>query len=102
MSRRIQRLTTRVQQLARGDQNLPLSVPGQDPVGLLAQAIDELATELHSQIQLAEAERERLATVLSHMADGVIITGRDGSIQLANLAAAQLLRLPSVPKGRSL
>jgi signal transduction histidine kinase len=68
MTRRIQRLTTWVQQLARGDQSLPLSGPGQDPVGLLAQAIDELATELHSQIRLAEAERERLATVLSHMA----------------------------------
>jgi two-component system phosphate regulon sensor histidine kinase PhoR len=71
-------------------------------VGLLAQAIDELATQLRSRIRLVEAERERLATVVSHMADGVIITGRDGNIQLANPAAAQLLRLPSVPKGRSL
>ena len=90
------------QQIADGDLNRTIPVQGWDEVSQLASAFNEMASELRDHVQAVEDQRERLAAVLSHMADGVIIAGRDGVVQLINPAASRLLQLPSTRvEGRS-
>lgn len=94
-TRRIQALTGMVRQLADGDLDRTIPVQGKDEVSQLAGAFNEMAAELRDHVHAVEDQRERLAAVLSHMADGVIIAGRDGVVQLINPAASRLLQLPS-------
>ncbi len=99
---RIQALTAHARQLADGDLERSFSVQGRDEVSQLAGAFNEMASEVRDHIQAVEDQRERLAAVLSHMADGVIIVGRDGVVQLMNPAASRLLQVPpSRAEGRS-
>ncbi len=99
---RIQALTAHARQLADGDLERTIPVQGRDEVSQLAGAFNEMASEIRDHIQAVEDQRERLAAVLSHMADGVIIAGRDGVVQLMNPAASRLLQLPpSRAEGRS-
>lgn len=99
---RIQALTTLARQLADGDLTRAIPVEGRDEVSQLAGAFNEMASELRDHIEAVEEQRERLAAVLSHMADGVIITGRDGVVQLINPAASSLLQLsPARSEGHS-
>lgn len=101
-TRRIQALTVLARQLADGDLDRTIPVQGRDEVSQLAGAFNEMASELRDHVQAVEDQRERLAAVLSHMGDGVIIMGRDGVVQLINPAASRLLQLPPArAEGRS-
>ncbi len=69
----------------------------------LVTALSEMATAIKSQITAVDAERGRLAAILSHMGDGVIMVDEHGRISLMNNAAARLLGTsPSIAEGRSL
>jgi two-component system phosphate regulon sensor histidine kinase PhoR len=99
---RVQALTAHARQLADGDLERAIPVQGRDEVSQLAGAFNEMASEIRDHVQAVEDQRERLAAVLSHMADGVIIAGRDGVVQLMNPAASRLLQLPPArAEGRS-
>ncbi len=99
---RIQALTAHARQLADGDLERTIPVQGRDEVSQLAGAFNEMASEIRDHVQAVEDQRERLAAVLSHMADGVIIAGRDGVVQLMNPAASRLLQVPLArAEGRS-
>lgn len=99
---RVQALTAYARQLADGDLERLIPVKGRDEVSQLAGAFNEMASEIRDHVQAVEDQRERLAAVLSHMADGVIIVGRDGVVQLMNPAASRLLRVsPARAEGRS-
>jgi two-component system phosphate regulon sensor histidine kinase PhoR len=77
-------------------------VAARDEVGQLTQAFDFMATQLRSQVATLVEERGRLAAVLDHMADGVIITDATGQVQLINAATARLLgTTPERALGRS-
>ena len=82
-----------MRRLARGESTEPIPSMGRDEVAGLTRAFNEMQEALRSRIDASEAERRRVATVLSHMADGVAIVGRGGVVQLANPAATRLLRL---------
>jgi two-component system phosphate regulon sensor histidine kinase PhoR len=75
---------------------------GRDEVNLLARAFDEMAVNLRTHIRAVEGERERLAAVLSHMADGLVIADQHGVVRLINPVAARLLQTaPERAEGRS-
>jgi two-component system phosphate regulon sensor histidine kinase PhoR len=79
----------------------PLSNP--DELVALAGAFDRLQRDLADRRDQMEDHAERLQTVLSSMAEGVLAVGPDKSILLANDAARQLLDFATPDaRGRSL
>jgi two-component system, OmpR family, phosphate regulon sensor histidine kinase PhoR len=99
----VETLTHAVQRLARGDLHQEISVRGRDELSVLAGAFNELATRLRAHIRAVEDERDRLATVLGHMADGLVIIERHGRVRLINPTAARLLEVsPEQAEGRSM
>lgn len=65
-----------------------------DEIGRLASAFDQMADRLRTTIKTISSERDTLSTILTTMADGIIIVDRKGRVELANRAAAYLLRTP--------
>jgi two-component system phosphate regulon sensor histidine kinase PhoR len=57
--------------------------------------VRELLTESSENLSQVVSERDRLATVLDQMADGVMISNAEGEVQYSNPAAARILQVPS-------
>ena len=68
---------------------------GDDELGQLGQAINDLSVKIKEAQEGTEAERQRLDSVLRHMSDGVIATDRRGRIVIINAAALDILNLRS-------
>jgi two-component system phosphate regulon sensor histidine kinase PhoR len=79
------------------------AVGNYDELGALAGAFDRMQRDLADRRDQIEGHAERLQTVLSSMAEGVLAVGPDKSILLANDAARQLLDFATPnAQGRSL
>jgi len=87
----VRQLTAAARRVAAGQLDTRLLLTGDDEVGALARAFNEMATKLDEQVATLTNERARLESVLTHMADGVLITDDAGQVVLANPAAARLL-----------
>ena len=55
-------------------------------------AFNAMSQQLRTQIDELVGERTKLAAVLNNMADGILIAGEDGTIQLINPAAERMFR----------
>ena len=84
-------LTQVARRLASGDLSARLFPSSQDEVGQLTRAFNDMADQIREQVTTLAEEQGRLAAVLDHMADGVLITDEGGQVQLVNAAAARLL-----------
>lgn len=103
ISRPITRLTDASRALARGEQPRTPTLHGEDDIGELGRAFDDMSVRLRDTIENLESDRTRLAAVLAAMADGVVLLDREGTVILANQAARGLLELPDrPPEGRRL
>jgi two-component system phosphate regulon sensor histidine kinase PhoR len=89
----IRALTHAVQRFAAGDLDPILPIRGRDEVSMLARTFSEMAATLQRHIHAVEEERERLAAILSHMVDGLVIIDREGTVCLINPAAARMLQV---------
>ncbi len=83
------------QRIAGGDLRARLLPAGRDEVGRLTSALNDMAQQLEDKMTALERGQARLAAVLEHMADGVLITARDGQVLLVNPAAQAMLGLPA-------
>jgi two-component system, OmpR family, phosphate regulon sensor histidine kinase PhoR len=86
-------LTAVVRQLAAGDLSARLFPTTGDEVGQLTRAFNDMTEQLVEKVTSLGEERSRLATILAHMADGVLITDEQGRVQLLNPAAMRLLQI---------
>jgi two-component system phosphate regulon sensor histidine kinase PhoR len=103
MVQRLQDLSRHIRAAAdRGGR--PSAVPaGQDEVSVLRHAIDEMQRDLAGRLEDVQSQRQRLESVLSNMAEGVLAAAPDTTILLANDAARALLDFAATnPIGRSL
>jgi len=89
-ARPVRRLIGAAEHMAEGE-FAPLSSTTRDEIGQLTHALDRMGTRLQEHMAVLAAERGRLAAILEHMADGVIITDNAGRVRLINPAAARLL-----------
>jgi len=87
----VRRLTRVAERLAGGDLSARLFPTTRDEVGQLTLAFNHMAAQLREKVTRLAEEGGRLAAVLEHMADGVLITDAAGQVRLINPAAAQLL-----------
>ncbi len=90
-ARPLRRLTRAAERMAEGDLSARLLPSSQDEIGHLTLAFNHMADELHEKMTTLAREQSRLAAVLEHMADGILITEAGGRVQLINPAAARLL-----------
>lgn len=81
--------------MARGDYSGQVRIYGQDELGQLAVAVNNLSVRVEEAQEASEAERRRLDSVLGNMTDGVIATDRRGNIIILNDMAADFLNLTS-------
>ena len=91
LARPLRDLTRLAERLARGDLGGRIYLSSQDEVGRLANAFNRMAAEIQTQMEALADQRNALTAVLTHMADGVVITDGKGRVRLVNPAAAQML-----------
>jgi two-component system, OmpR family, phosphate regulon sensor histidine kinase PhoR len=89
-TRRIREVTRASRRLAAGDLKQNIPVHSRDEAGELSKAFNEMAGNIRTLIESISAEQSKLDTVLSNMADGVIVTDKEGNIFLANRTAEKL------------
>lgn len=87
----VRELTAVAERMAAGDLDARLFPSSRDEVGQLTRAFSHMADRIRAQMMSLTEERGRLAAVLDHMADGVLITDESGQVRLINAAAARLL-----------
>ncbi|KIS03398.1 cell wall metabolism sensor histidine kinase WalK [Paucilactobacillus wasatchensis] len=91
ITRPIDEMKKQTIRIARGDFTGQLNVYGNDELGQLAGAVNNLSVHVEEAQDSTEAERRRLDGVLTHMSDGVLATDRRGKITIINETAAELL-----------
>jgi len=87
----VRQLTRVVERMAQGDLSARLMPVTRDEIGRLTVMFNRMAEELQEKITTMSSQRKRLAAILEHMADGMIITDEEGRVQMINRTAARLL-----------
>ena len=87
ITRPIKQITEAAQSIALGELGKKVFVQTKDESGKLAQAFNEMSLNLKQMVGAISNEKNKLITVLSSIADGVIMTDNEGRVLLANQAA---------------
>ncbi|MFF5996390.1 cell wall metabolism sensor histidine kinase WalK [Lysinibacillus sp. KU-BSD001] len=93
ITRPISDMRRQAQAMSKGNFSRKVRVYGTDEIGQLAIAFNNLTNRLQESQSTTEAERRKLASVLSNMTDGVIATDRKGRIILINDPAMSMLHV---------
>ncbi|GGE83054.1 cell wall metabolism sensor histidine kinase WalK [Priestia taiwanensis] len=80
-------------EMAKGNFSRKVKVYGNDEIGQLSLAFNNLSKKLQQAHASTEGERRKLTSVLAHMTDGVIATDRKGRIILLNDPAEEMLNV---------
>ncbi|GAP20919.1 ATP-binding protein [Leptolinea tardivitalis] len=91
----VRRLSDAIQSFRKsstGKNSLPEKV---DEISRLNHAFSSMSLQLQAQIDELTSERTKLAAVLNNMADGILIAGKDGTVQLINPAAERMFKTTS-------
>jgi two-component system phosphate regulon sensor histidine kinase PhoR len=89
-TRPIREVTEASERIASGELGQKIPVRTRDETGQLAQAFNEMSSNLHKLVGDISTERTKLQTVLANMADGVIMADVEGKILLANQTTERL------------
>ena len=89
-TRPIKEVTRAARRIASGEFDQKITTTTTDELGQLAQAFNEMSLSLQKTIRTLSEERSKLSTILSSLADGIIVTDDEGSIVIANPAAERL------------
>jgi two-component system, OmpR family, sensor histidine kinase ResE len=92
LSRPIEQMNKVAEQMAQGDFHGKVDVTTGDEVGRLGMTLNTLAYKLEMNIDDLEREKEKLASIITSMTDGVIAADLNGAITLANPPARRYIR----------
>ena len=81
--------------MASGDLSQRVKVSRRDEIGQLAESLNVMADRLQTNLDQLAQERDKMATVLTGMADGIVVTDRLGAVALLNRASERLFGLES-------
>ena len=93
-TRPIREITKAAKRIASGELRQKIPVRTRDETGQLAQAFNEMSSNLAKLVGDISTEKTKLQTVLANMADGVIMADVEGKIVLANQATERLFGFP--------
>ncbi|MEF2966509.1 cell wall metabolism sensor histidine kinase WalK [Paenibacillus sp. M1] len=89
----IKELTRRATAVAEGEFQQKMPVLGNDEIGQLSKAFNYMTSRLRDALAQNEEEKEKLASILTNMSDGVIATDETGTVILMNRRAGEMLRI---------
>lgn len=87
LTRPLQVLAEASSQIARGDLTAQVKVGGEDEVGQLGAAFEQMRVRLKESFEAIERERGRLKAILDSTTDAILVTDSRGHLMLANPAA---------------
>lgn len=87
----IKEMTRHATAVAEGRFNRKMPVFGNDEIGQLSQAFNYMTGRLREALSQNEEEKEKLASILTNMSDGVVATDEYGIVILMNRRAALML-----------
>jgi signal transduction histidine kinase len=103
LSRSVVAITTGVEQLASGSEEVNLAVGGHDELGTLAEKFNRLSRQVLNERNRWENERGGLFKALRSMTDAIILLDADSTILFANTEAQTRLAMsPNASEGRAL
>lgn len=98
----ILKLTSVIKRAGNGDLDARLLLAKRDEVGQLIRTYNHASEQLQKRFTNLATQKERLDTILNHMADGVIIVDNNNQVSLLNPTASRLLNTTSAKaKNRS-
>jgi two-component system, OmpR family, phosphate regulon sensor histidine kinase PhoR len=100
LARRIRAIDERARQYAAGQFARGVPDYGRDEIGNVARLLDSLTHDLAGRLADLEADRARMAAILSGMIEGVLVVNEHGRLQLANDAARRMLHIDAAVEGR--
>lgn len=89
----IKAITRQATAVAEGRFNDKVPVLGKDEIGQLGHTFNFMMERLKDALSLNEEEKEKLASILTNMNDGLIATDDDGRVMVINRRAKQILQL---------
>ncbi len=89
----VKALTKQATAVAEGRFDEKVQIMGQDELGQLGQTFNFMMERLQEALTLHEEEKEKLASILSNMNDGLIASDDQGRIIVINRRAKQLLKV---------
>lgn len=100
ISRPLHEMSDVAGRLAKGDFSRKALAYSNDEIGDLAKAVNNMATEIESEISDISKEKAKLEAVLSSMFEGVMLTDAKGSVILMNPSLKKLFFIDSDPDGK--
>jgi signal transduction histidine kinase len=91
IARRLKRIERSAELIAGGDLSAKVPETVEDEIGQLADTFNVMAEKLRSAFAQVEYERDRVEVLLNDLSEGVLGLSADGTITIANPAAAILL-----------
>lgn len=92
ITRPLRDLSQAADRLARGDLDIQVQASRANEVGELAERFNFMARQLGQSTSLLLEEKNKLAAVLAHMADGVLMMDTRGHLLVMNPSAVEMLR----------
>ena len=86
----IVQLTDSVKRLASGDGHEKVVISATDEIGELATEFNQMAEQLHDNLEQISAQEQRTHTILDSTADGIVTIAEDGTVRSFNAAAEKL------------
>ncbi|PWW08805.1 two-component system sensor histidine kinase VicK [Paenibacillus cellulosilyticus] len=87
----IKTLTRSAAAIAEGRFDQQVKVLGDDEIGRLSEAFNDMTNRLREALSVNEEERDKLASVLANMSDGVVAADQSGHVIVSNRRALELL-----------
>ncbi|USS91405.1 ATP-binding protein [Fructobacillus americanaquae] len=91
LTRPIEIINKQTARIAAGDYSMVNTISGSDEISQLAHSVNTLSNRIAESTEIISNERNRLHSVLHHMADGVLLTNAKGQLTIINQAATKLL-----------
>jgi two-component system, OmpR family, sensor histidine kinase VicK len=101
IARRLKRIERSAELIAGGDLSAKVPATVEDEIGQLAETFNVMADRLRSAFAQVEYERDRVEVLLNDLSEGVVGVSSEGTVTIANPAAAILLGAP-MPVGRTI
>ncbi len=89
----IKEMTKQVTSVAEGRFDRRVKVYGQDEIGQLSNAFNNMTARLKEALAINEEEKEKLTSILTNMNDGVIATNEWGRVIVINRRAKMMLSI---------
>jgi two-component system phosphate regulon sensor histidine kinase PhoR len=92
-TRPIREITAASKKMASGELEQKINIETGDEVEELAHSFNEMSSKLKELVDTISGDKARLETILDNMADGVIMTDKEGNILLVNRAVKKLFKM---------